>query len=192
MVLMNAAHPTSAQTDHPRANAVRVIKKYSNRRLYDTTESHYITLENVRHLVLESAEFRIVDARTDEDITRNILLQVIAEQEAQGQPILSADLLQQIIRFYGDTMQGLMSNYLESSLRLFVEQQNAFREQLRTWIGPNPLSSLMEMAERNLALWKAIQERYFKTLATQSQETPSRAPADPRPKGEQGDKPSGA
>ena len=87
----------------------RVIKKYPNRRLYDTAVSSYITLEDVKQLVLERAEFHVIDARTNTDITRGILLQIISEQEEQGSPIFTTDVLAHIIRFYGDTLQGMMA-----------------------------------------------------------------------------------
>jgi polyhydroxyalkanoate synthesis repressor PhaR len=94
----------------------RIIKKYPNRRLYDSAISAYITLEDIRRLVREGMPFRVVDARTEEDITRGILLQVILEQEERGQPIFSREILEQLIRSYGDAMQGFMTSYLEQSM----------------------------------------------------------------------------
>lgn len=140
----------------------RVIKKYPNRRLYDTAISSYITLEDVKQLVLERAEFHVIDARTNADITRGILLQIISEQEEQGTPIFTTDVLAHIIRFYGDTLQGMMGNYLEKSLQAFVDQQHLFREQMRTFMGKNPLAMMTELVERNLALWKNVNERLQK------------------------------
>ena len=110
----------------------RVIKKYPNRRLYDTAVSSYITLEDVRQLVLGQTPFSVRDARTDEDITRPILLQIIIEHEEDGEPIFSAEVLEQIIRFYGDSLQGMMTSYLEKSLSLFTEQQGKWREQVES------------------------------------------------------------
>jgi polyhydroxyalkanoate synthesis repressor PhaR len=140
----------------------RVIKKYPNRRLYDTAISSYVTLEDVKRLVLERTEFRVVDVRSNVDITRSILLQIISEQEEQGNPIFSTEVLAQIIRFYGDTLQGMMGNYLEKSLQVFVEQQHLVRDQLRNFIGKNPLTMMSELAERNLALWQAMNEQIYK------------------------------
>ena len=88
--------------------AVRVIKKYPNRRLYDTEISSYITVEDVRQLIVDGEDFEVRDAKTGEDLTRSILLQIIAEHEQDGQPVLSTQLLSQIIRFYGDSLQGFM------------------------------------------------------------------------------------
>jgi polyhydroxyalkanoate synthesis repressor PhaR len=140
----------------------RVIKKYPNRRLYDTAISSYITLEDVKQLVLERAEFHVIDARTSTDITRGILLQIISEQEEQGNPIFTADVLAHIIRFYGDTLQGMMGNYLEKSLQAFVDQQHLFREQMRSLIGKNPLAMMTELVEHNLSLWKSVNEQLQK------------------------------
>ena len=142
----------------------RIIKKYPNRRLYDTAISSYITLEDVKQLVLERAEFHVIDARTSTDITRGILLQIISEQEEQGNPIFTADVLAHIIRFYGDTLQGMMGNYLEKSLQAFVDQQHLFREQMRSLMGmgKNPLAMMTELVEHNLSLWKSVNEQLQK------------------------------
>jgi polyhydroxyalkanoate synthesis repressor PhaR len=108
----------------------RTIKKYPNRRLYDTVESRYITLDDIRRLVLEGIDFVVVDKKTQGDITRSILLQVIAEQEHGGAPLMSRDFLSQMIRSYGGAMSGLVGSYLEQSLKVFANQ-NAAR-------GPQP------------------------------------------------------
>jgi polyhydroxyalkanoate synthesis repressor PhaR len=108
----------------------RTIKKYPNRRLYDTVESRYITLDDIRRLVLEGIDFVVVDKKTQGDITRSILLQVIAEQEHGGEPLMSRDFLSQMIRSYGGAMSGLVGSYLEQSLKVFATQ-NAPR-------GPQP------------------------------------------------------
>ncbi|MCP5425207.1 MAG: polyhydroxyalkanoate synthesis repressor PhaR [Gammaproteobacteria bacterium] len=142
-------------------NEARVIKKYPNRRLYDTVISSYITLEDVRRLVLEHVKFRVIDARSSADITRSILLQIISEQEEQGNPIFTTEVLAHIIRFYGDTLQGMMGNYLEKSLQAFIEQQHLVREQMRNFMGQNPLAILSELADRNLAMWQSMNERLY-------------------------------
>ena len=110
-------------------NNQRVIKKYPNRRLYDTMESKYITLEDVRQLVSASVEFCVIDKKSGDDITRNILLQIIIEQEEDGEPIFSSSVLTQIIQLYGDAVQGLAGNFLERSLSMFGEQQQLYKEQ---------------------------------------------------------------
>ena len=96
----------------------RVIKKYPNRRLYDTVESRYITLADIRRLVMDKVDFVVIDKKSQEDITRSILLQVIAEQEHTGEPLMSQDFLSQVIRSYGGNLQNLLSSYLEQSMKL--------------------------------------------------------------------------
>ncbi|MFO7275712.1 MAG: polyhydroxyalkanoate synthesis repressor PhaR [Pseudomonadota bacterium] len=103
----------------------RVIKKYPNRRLYDTAESRYITLADIRRLVVDHVDFVVIDKRTQQDITRTILLQVIAEQEHSGEPLMSRDFLSQVIRSYGSVTQGLVGSHLEQSLRMFAARQGA-------------------------------------------------------------------
>ena len=120
-------------------DTARVIKKYPNRRLYDTTTSSYITLEDVKRLVLEHVDFRVVDAKTNEDLTRSILLQIILEEENAGVPMFSSDMLSQIIRFYGHAMHGMMGSYLEKNIQTFIEMQQRLQEQSRTLYGDNPM-----------------------------------------------------
>jgi polyhydroxyalkanoate synthesis repressor PhaR len=165
----------------PAMSELRIIKKYPNRRLYDTAISSYITLEDVKQLVLDRASFHVIDARTNTDITRGILLQIISEQEEQGTPIFTTDVLAHIIRFYGDTLQGMMGNYLEKSLQAFVDQQHLFREQMRTFIGKNPLAMMTELVEHNLNLWKSVNERLkpFAPTPTAADPTDPASPADP-------------
>ncbi|MCM0043351.1 MAG: polyhydroxyalkanoate synthesis repressor PhaR [Burkholderiaceae bacterium] len=106
----------------------RLIKKYPNRRLYDTQTSSYITLADVKQLVLANEEFMVVDAKTEEDLTRSILLQIILEEEANGQPMFSSAALSQIIRYYGHAMQGMMGSYLEKNIQVFIDIQNKLAE----------------------------------------------------------------
>jgi len=100
----------------------RTIKKYPNRRLYDTVESRYITLADIRRLVIERIDFVVMDKKSQTDITRSILLQVIAEQEHDGEPLMSRDFLSQVIRSYGGTTRAVVGSYLEQSLRQFASQ----------------------------------------------------------------------
>lgn len=101
----------------------RIIKKYPNRRLYDTRTSTYITLVDVKGLVLAHEEFQVVDAKSDEDLTRAILLQIILEEEAGGSPMFSSEMLSQMIRFYGSAMQSMMGRYLDNNMKVFVDMQ---------------------------------------------------------------------
>ncbi len=144
--------------------AIRLIKKYPNRRLYDTEESRYITLADIRQLVLDKIEFKVVDKQSQEDITRSILLQVISEQEQNGEPILSRDLLSQIIRSYGGTMQGMFSTYLEQSVKLFMAQQQQLRERIRGVVGTDPVSLVTGIAQKNYTRWRNLQDELMSTL----------------------------
>lgn len=126
-----------------RKNAERLIKKYPNRRLYDTQTSSYITLNDVKQLVLENEEFNVVDAKTNEDLTRSILLQIILEEEANGSPMFSSSALSQIIRFYGHAMQGMMGSYLEKNVQAFTEIQTKLTDGSKGLYEGKPLSPEM-------------------------------------------------
>lgn len=131
----------------------RIIKKYPNRRLYDTEVSRYITLADVRHLVMSCADFRVLDTANDSDITRSILLQIMLEEETGGAPLFTANMLAQIIRFYGGTLQGLFARYLEDSLDIFAQQQKQVAE---NW--ENPFDAVTRMTQRNMELWSGMQD----------------------------------
>ncbi len=124
--------------------AQRVIKKYPNRRLYDTDTSAYITLSEVRRLVMDCEPFVVSDAKTGEDLTRSILLQIILEQEANGSPMFTAPVLSNIIRFYGHTMQGFMGGYLEKNMRALTEMQARLGEQSKA-LTPEMWTQLMNL-----------------------------------------------
>ena len=125
-----AEDATGANADSAAApSAMRVLKKYPNRRLYDTQTSSYITLADVKAMVLDGQTFEVRDAKTSEDITRSILLQIILEEETGGVPMFSTAALSQIIRFYGHAMQGVMGDYLEKNMQTFGELQGKFTEQ---------------------------------------------------------------
>jgi polyhydroxyalkanoate synthesis repressor PhaR len=144
---------------------LRTIKKYPNRRLYDTEISSYITLEEVRQLVVDNEEFEVRDAKSGEDLTRSVLLQIISEYEERGQPMFTTHLLSQIIRFYGDSLQGFMGSYLEKSLQIFLDQQQQFRSQLNSILGQTPWSMLNDLTERNMDLWKSLQQGFLNAAA---------------------------
>ena len=145
-------------------NESRVIKKYPNRRLYDTVESRYITLADIRRLVMEKIDFVVIDKKSQEDITRSILLQVIAEQEHTGEPLMSQDFLSQVIRSYGGAMQGFVGSYLEQSLKLLASQQNQMREQMREAMGDDAFDAIATMTQRNLERWRSMQDEIFKAM----------------------------
>jgi polyhydroxyalkanoate synthesis repressor PhaR len=138
----------------------RLIKKYANRRLYDASISKHVTLSDIRELITKGEKIRVIEDKTNEDITRLILLQVIAEQEQFGRPILTAQLLESIIRFYGGPMQDFMSRYLELSVRAFMSQQNAMQKRVASALhsAPPPLTAMADLARQNMELWARMQE----------------------------------
>src|SRR5262249_55427692 len=134
--------PSRGNPDSKSENALRLIKKYPNRRLYDTKTSSYITLADVKQMVHKQEEFQVVDAKSGEDLTRSILLQVILEEESTGGlPMFSSDLLSQLIRFYGNAMQGVMGTYLERNIRAFQDMQKTLHEQSQKMYGDAPRAS---------------------------------------------------
>ncbi|MEL7537561.1 MAG: polyhydroxyalkanoate synthesis repressor PhaR [Pseudomonadota bacterium] len=149
----------------PKGQHVRTIKKYPNRRLYDTVESRYITLADIRQLVIDKVDFRVIDKKSGDDITRTILLQVISEQEQQGESIMSQDFLSQIIRSYGSVMPNFARTYLEQSMEMFMRHQAEARNRFKKVTGLDPVGSVTEIAERNLARWKSLQEDVFRVLS---------------------------
>ncbi len=142
----------------------RVIKKYANRRLYDAAESRHVTLEDLRKLIVQGEKIKVVDDKSGEDLTRSILLQIIADQEQFGQPILSTSTLESIIRFYGDAMQGFMGRYLEQSVASFVSQQQALQSQLTKMVSGTPLATMADLAQANFAMWQQMQESLVSAL----------------------------
>ncbi|HWA00634.1 MAG TPA: polyhydroxyalkanoate synthesis repressor PhaR [Caulobacterales bacterium] len=132
-----------------------VIKKYANRRLYNTATSSYVTLEHLSDMVREGTDFTVQDAKTGEDITRSVLTQIIFEQESRGQNLLPVQFLRRLIRFYGDSMQGFLPPYLEMSMESFAKSQDQMREQFqRAFGGKTPMAAFEEQARQNMALFQ--------------------------------------
>jgi polyhydroxyalkanoate synthesis repressor PhaR len=141
-------------TDAEKAAPV-TIKKYANRRLYNTAKSSYVTLEHLAEMVREGQDFVVYDAKTGEDITRSVLTQIIFEEEAKGASLLPANFLRQIIRLYGDTLQGFVPGYLEASMETFSRNQEKMREQVRATFGANPaMAGLEAMTRTNMELFQ--------------------------------------
>ena len=143
----------------------RVVKKYPNRRLYDTVESRYITLADIRRLVMEKIDFVVIDKKSQEDITRSILLQVIAEREHAGEPLMSQDFLSQVIRSYGGAMQCLVGSYLEQSLKLLSSQQQQMRDHMRGVFGNDAYDSIAALTQQNIERWRSVQDDIFKVMS---------------------------
>ncbi|WP_196139431.1 polyhydroxyalkanoate synthesis repressor PhaR [Aliikangiella sp. G2MR2-5] len=146
---------------------IRVIKKYPNRRLYDTQISSYITLNDIKDLVMSYSDFKVIDAKTNEDLTRCTLMQIISEEETSGHPILTSEILKEFVRFYGDSMQAMMSRFLEHSVKLFMEKRAGLKSPLNTILGANPVSLMQNIAEQNMDSWK----KSAKTSVTEDKET---------------------
>lgn len=136
---------------------MRILKKYPNRRLYDTQESVYVTLEDVRMMVLEKSPLQILDSKSGKDLTRSVLLQIISEQEAEGhEPLLTDKVLQQIIRFYGDSMQGVLSRYIEQSIMTFLDQQEMYQRRMREVLNANPIKLMQRLADQNISFLRSV------------------------------------
>jgi polyhydroxyalkanoate synthesis repressor PhaR len=131
---------------------VVIIKKYANRRLYDTESSSYITLERLAEMVRQKREFKVVDAKTGEDITHNVLTQIIMDEESRGQTLLPVCFLRQLIGMYGGQMQSMLPQYLEASLEAFARNQSQFRDALAGAFTANPFA---ELARRNMELFQS-------------------------------------
>jgi polyhydroxyalkanoate synthesis repressor PhaR len=158
---------------------VRIIKKYPNRRLYDTEISSYVTLEDVRQLIIEGESFEVRDARSGKDLTRAVLLQILAEHEDIGQPIFSTQLLTTVIRFYGDSLQGIVGSYLERSVQVFNEQQQQLRGHIGTVV-QNPWALLSQLTERNMEVWKGLQQGIKTGLSSVAEKPDEPTKTEPR------------
>ena len=157
-----------------------VVKKYANRRLYNTATSSYVTLEDLATMIKEGGDFVVYDAKTGEDITRSVLTQIIVEQEQKGQNLLPISFLRQLISFYGDSMQFLVPGYLEQAMIAFTGNQEQMRDSLRATFGIFPFGQFEEMGKQNIALF----ERALKMLSPYAGGAKSAAPDTPQPKGE--------
>ncbi len=147
---------------------LRLIKKYPNRRLYDTRTSAYITLSDVKDLVLSRENFNVVDAKSGDDITRAILLQIILEEEAAGIPLFTTDLLSQIIRFYGHAMQGMLGKYLETNIRSFVDFQKKLQDQSQLLYGESSSQMQSDMWSQFMNLQGPAMQTMMATYMEQS------------------------
>ncbi len=154
--------PASSQDGKPSA---RVIRKYPNRRLYDTVESRYVTLADIRRLVVERIDFVVLDRKSQQDITRSILLQVIAEQEGAGESLMSRDFLSQVIRSYGSGLQEFVGRYLDESIQQFAREQRELRDRFKNVVGLDPVETVTAVAQKNYQRWKSLQEEVFGRLA---------------------------
>lgn len=148
--------------------ATRVIKKYPNRRLYDTVDSKYITVDGIRELIVAGTDLRIIEETSGNDITRSILLQVLTQQEQAGRPVLSDRALTQLIRYYGHPLQSFMGAYVDKSLDAFTEQQSMLEENLNNVMGDSPAIAMQkafqEMSTSGVKSWNSMQQAFFEQL----------------------------
>jgi polyhydroxyalkanoate synthesis repressor PhaR len=149
---------------------VRIIKKYPNRRLYDTVQSRYVTLPEVRDLVINETPFKVIDTQSDEDITRNILLQIILEQESDQDPLFSNAHLQDFIRYYSENSREGFSSFMEQSLNFFHEQQAIMQEQMKDLMETNPVKAWTDATEKNVEMWQSMQKDFLKAFGLRAGE----------------------
>lgn len=140
---------------------VRLIKKYPNRRLYDTQESCYITLDDARQMVIENTAFKVVDKKTEEDLTSSILLQIILEQENSGEPLFNTDVLSQFIRNYGDTDKDNFTSFLQASLQMFSEQQSTLVSKMDQALQDSPMNIWAGMTQKNLDHFQQLHQNFY-------------------------------
>jgi polyhydroxyalkanoate synthesis repressor PhaR len=150
----------------------RLIKKYANRRLYDSTESRHVTLEDIRKMIVSGAKVKVVDDKSGEDLTRAVLLQVIAEQDQYGTPVLSTELLEAIIRFYGNPVQEMLTKYMEQSVGTLVRQQETMRAEMTKALA-GPMAPLAEFARQNMDQWSKIQASMMSAFGGAKPEPPA-------------------
>jgi polyhydroxyalkanoate synthesis repressor PhaR len=151
----------------------RLIKKYANRRLYDSSQSRHITLDDIRGLIVKGEKIKVVEDKTGTDITRHILLQVIAEQEQFGRPILSTTVLESIIRFYGNAMQGFLASFLEKSVETFLHQQDNLQAQISKIVSSTPIATMADLTRSNLEALAKMQESMLSALMPSKREKSS-------------------
>jgi len=146
---------TPNNSDQPGGKKPVVVKKYANRRLYNTATSSYVTLEDLAQMIKEGGDFVVYDAKTGEELTRSVLTQIIVEQEQKGgQNLLPISFLRQLISFYGDSVQFLVPGYLEQAMVAFARNQERMRENLRATFGIFPFGQFEEMGKQNMALFE--------------------------------------
>lgn len=139
----------------------RIIKKYANRRLYDARTRTHLTIDDVRKLLIAGETVKVIDGKSGDDITRQVLVQIIAEQEQGGEPLFSTEMLQQLIRYYGDSLHDFMRAYLESSVQTFSEQQDSLQERVASMMKATPVATMAEITRRNLEIWESFQNQVF-------------------------------
>lgn len=146
----------------------RIIKKYPNRRLYDTELSKYVALADLRKLIHDGVEFKVKDSQSGNDITRNILIQIITEQEGGNDALFSTEMLTEIIRNYDEAVHDVFQSYLDQSMRAFTEQQQFIQERMEELVGAKAVKAMSDITHRNVELWMDMQKGFLEAagLAT--------------------------
>ncbi|MDZ7751750.1 MAG: polyhydroxyalkanoate synthesis repressor PhaR [Gammaproteobacteria bacterium] len=159
----------------------RIIKKYPNRRLYDTTDSKYVTLARIRELLLEGEQIQVFDSISEEEITRQILMQIITEQENSDSPLFSTDLLAKLIRLYQGAVPGVFHEHMEKSFDMFLQQQSLYQQQVRSALGTDdPLKAFSELTQKNLETWREMQENALRIYGLGGREKDNTEDPDPK------------
>ncbi|MGD9615420.1 MAG: polyhydroxyalkanoate synthesis repressor PhaR [Alphaproteobacteria bacterium] len=171
---------SNSTSDQPGGGKPVVVKKYANRRLYNTATSSYVTLDDLARMIKEGGDFVVKDAKTGEDLTRSVLTQIIVEQEQKGQNLLPISFLRQLISFYGDNMQFLVPGYLEQAMIAFARNQEQMRSNLRATFGMFPFGQFEEIGKQNMAMF----ERALRMLSPSALDTAGPAAAAPKETGE--------
>jgi polyhydroxyalkanoate synthesis repressor PhaR len=162
-----------------------VLRKYANRRLYDAEQSKHVRLSEVRDLIAGGADVRVVDDVTGEDITRGILVQLVAEQEVGGKPVLSDEMLVQIIRYYGHPIQGVLGAYLQQGLEIFLRQQRTLQDSMREMMKASPLGLFEELASKNFDALQSLRDTFLRPRGDRgAQREAAQEPDDPEPNAE--------
>jgi polyhydroxyalkanoate synthesis repressor PhaR len=159
----------------------RLIRKYSNRRLYDTVGSRHVTLDDLRQLIVAGDKIKVIDDKSGDDLTRQVLLQIISEQEQFGSPLLGAEVLEMIIRFYGGPMQALLSRYLEQAFTAMLRQQEAMQSEMAKAL-QTPFAPLTELARKNFEMWEQMQAAARSAMTGRSADSPAGASPPEPPK----------
>ena len=151
----------------------RVIKKYQNRCLYDTSQSKYISLADLKALVIQGETFEVREVKTDKEITRQVLLQIIAEEENMGDSLFTTDVLMRFIRMYGNSVQGAFSSYMEQSMSFFDQQTRQFMDQIGAPVDSNPMNVFAEMTRKNMDLLQETQKNFFRAASNPAKQKDS-------------------
>ncbi len=146
-----------------REDEIHIIKKYPNRRLYDTWSSRYITLTDVAEMIRDGEDIQVLDTQTNNDLTRSILVQIIVEQETGSEPLFTKDMLTEFIRSHDDTSRALFTQFFEQNMEWFKTQQDNFKDQMGQMMTTDPMRTMNEMAEKNLEIWQEMQDSFFES-----------------------------